>query len=74
MATQVIARVRDTFQVTLPVRVVFEARTIADLSLALATNEVQPGATEKIARVVLRLKHMSDDEKMEILQRQKVAI
>jgi acyl carrier protein len=71
LATQVIARVRDTFQVTLPVRTVFEARTIADLSLALTTNEAQPGSTEKIARVVIRLKNMSDAEKAEIFQRQK---
>lgn len=73
LATQVIARVRDTFQVTLPVRTVFEARTIADLSLALTTNEAQPGSTEKIARVVIRLKNMSEAEKAEILQRQKNA-
>ena len=73
LATQVISRVRETFQITLPLRTVFEARTIAEMSLAITANEAQAGSTEKIARVVSRLKRMSEEEKMEMLQKQKTS-
>ena len=62
MATQVISRVRNTFDVGIKVRSVFEAPTVAKLAEALIAQEPKPGQTEKIALVLKKLNSMSDED------------
>lgn len=62
LVVQVMARLRDTFQVELPPNALFDATTIAQLAEAIIAHEVEPGQTEKIAHILLRLKNMSDED------------
>lgn len=71
LATQVIFRVRDTFQVDLPLRSLFEAPTVAELSLAMLAHEAKPGQTEKIAQVLKQIEAMSAEDIKETLQNRK---
>jgi amino acid adenylation domain-containing protein len=61
-AASVMYRVRDIFNVELPVRTLFEGPTLAHLSQALISNEAKPGLTEKIARAYKRVKSMTQEE------------
>jgi amino acid adenylation domain-containing protein len=66
MATQVISRVRSSFQVDLPLRSLFEAPTVA--GLAQAIDECQPqAADEEVDRVLAELEGLSDDEIQRLL-------
>jgi amino acid adenylation domain-containing protein/non-ribosomal peptide synthase protein (TIGR01720 family) len=62
LATRVLSHVRRLFRRELPLQVVFEATTVAKLARAVVESETQPGQTEKIARVLLKLKSISPDE------------
>lgn len=62
LATRVLSHVRRLFRRELPLQVVFEATTVAKLAQAVIESETQPGQTEKIARVLQKLKSISPDE------------
>jgi acyl carrier protein len=61
LATRVMARLRDAFRCDLPLRLLFEAPTIAQLSEALLAGP-QGARVEKIAKVLVRLSRLSDEE------------
>ena len=59
---QLTSRLRDTFQVELPPRIIFEADTVERLSAILIAGEPQAGLTEKIAQIVMQVETMSPEE------------
>jgi hypothetical protein len=63
LATQVMWRVSEVFQVEPPLRLLFEAPTVAKFSAALGARvdqgAHQPGRAEAMARVHLRVSRMS---------------
>jgi len=67
LATQVIAQVRSTLRVDLPLRRLFEASTLGELAAAVTAHEPRLGQAEKLARLLLRVKSMSTDETRELL-------
>jgi amino acid adenylation domain-containing protein len=62
-AMQIMARVRKTFQVELPLRVVFQASTVEKLARGIIEHEAEPGQSEKIAAILKKLRGMSAEEK-----------
>jgi hypothetical protein len=68
LATQIVTQVRETFQVELPLRSLFESPTLSGLSQALIAHEAQSGQSEKIARILKRIQGMSDAEAARVLE------
>jgi acyl carrier protein len=71
LATQVISRIHDIFLITLPMKVIFQAPTVAGLAEALVQYEAFPGQVVKIARLYTQVNAMSDDEASAVLQQRK---
>jgi len=68
LVTQVISRVRDVFRVELPVRKLFDAVTIEQLSHIIVENETKPGRAESIARALKTIRNMPEEERRKILR------
>ncbi len=67
LGMELVSRVRGTFKVELPLRRLFETPTVAALAAAIVEGEATAGQSEKIARVLLRLRQMSPGERRERL-------
>jgi amino acid adenylation domain-containing protein len=67
-AMQIMSRVRNTFHVELPLRVVFEATNVAALAEAITAHEAQPGRALKIASALKRLQGMTPEQKRALLE------
>ncbi|ARU63622.1 hypothetical protein CBW65_23350 [Tumebacillus avium] len=70
-AMQMIGRVRETFQIEVPVTKLFSVTTIAGLAELLTEYEQKPGQAEAIARVRKKLMNMTDEEKRAMLEAKK---
>jgi len=68
LATQVMSRIRDAFQIELPLRIFFEAPTVAELSKIVLANAKEPGQIEKNARILKKIEAMSTEELQQTLQ------
>ncbi len=73
LAIQLISRLREAFQVQLPLRVAFESPTVAKLSRVLIKNETKPGQTEKIALLLKQVKKMPAPEISALLAKKRTA-
>ncbi|MGH9821767.1 MAG: phosphopantetheine-binding protein, partial [Blastocatellia bacterium] len=73
-AMRVVSAIRYVFKVDLGLSKIFEASTIESLARELTAIEIKPGQTEKIARVVQRIKSMSTEEKAERLRRSEQSV
>lgn len=85
LATQVISRVRQRFEIELPLRVIFESPTVAELSTAIEGERVQQTGTETSAltrrsrgepnlrELLDRVQNLSEAEAREMLQSKKDA-
>jgi len=62
LAVQVISRLQSAFQADVPLRCLFEAPTVRELSQVIIAKEARPGQTEKIARVMSKIKSMSAED------------
>jgi amino acid adenylation domain-containing protein len=68
LLTQVASRIEQTFQVSLPLRVLFDAPTIADQSVAIAGAQLKEEDAAEVARMVEELKQLSPDEVAALLE------
>jgi acyl-coenzyme A synthetase/AMP-(fatty) acid ligase/acyl carrier protein len=69
MVAQVISRVFEVLQVELPVRVLFETPTVADLSVAV-TNQAGQDAGEQLSDILAELDQLSEEEAEALLAQQ----
>lgn len=68
LATQVISRIREEFEVELPVRMMFEGMTVAEMATAIVSLEMHPGQSEKIAQTMKAVEEMSEGEFVQMLE------
>ncbi len=71
LAMQIISRVRETFQVELPLRILFDATSVEELARAMLAYESKPGQMENIARLLQKIKNMSSADIREALETKK---
>ncbi|HKN82930.1 MAG TPA: phosphopantetheine-binding protein, partial [Pyrinomonadaceae bacterium] len=71
LATQVLSRVREAFQLELPLRKLFKAPTVAGLAAAILENEADRERVERTAELLLKLAKLSDEEVDELLATKK---
>lgn len=71
LATQLVSRIREAFKIEMPLRALFDARTIGRLAERLIALETKPGIVEKTARILNQLDAMSAGELEEALQQRK---
>jgi amino acid adenylation domain-containing protein len=66
LATQVISRVQSAFQIQLPLRIIFEAPTVAGLAKALGSFQ-QEQQQDEIDKILTELNGLSDEEVQRLL-------
>jgi acyl carrier protein len=67
LATQVISRLREAFSMEIPLRLLFEAPTVAELSAAILQISNDPARVERSAELILAISQLSDDEAEQLL-------
>ncbi|HZN01164.1 MAG TPA: amino acid adenylation domain-containing protein, partial [Pyrinomonadaceae bacterium] len=68
LATQIVVRLRDIFQIDLPVGVLFEAPTIDSLLIRMAKVWDDPALVEDIAATVIEINNLSAEEVSGLLE------
>jgi amino acid adenylation domain-containing protein len=59
LATQLLAHVRSTFHVEIPLRRLFDTPSVAELALAIVAAELRPGQSEELALLIEKVKSLS---------------
>jgi len=72
LATQVISRVREVFQVEVPLRRLFESPTIADLIVAIVQTQIEQMATEG-EQILAEIEQLSEHQTQVILSDSRAA-
>jgi amino acid adenylation domain-containing protein len=67
LATQILSRVREAFQLELPLRKFFRAPTVAGLAAAILEDEAERERVECSAEILLKLATLSDEEVDDLL-------
>ena len=62
LGTQILAWVREEFDVELPLRIMFEGATVAQMALTIVAEDPIPGQMEKVAQILLKVAAMSDED------------
>jgi acyl carrier protein len=62
LATQLVSRIREAFQVDLPLQVLFEFPTINELTKAIASARAAQEDTSEVAELLEHLKQLSPDD------------
>lgn len=62
VATQIVSRLRQMFQMDLPAILLFDTPTIERLACYMIEHEARPGLTEKTATLLQRIEGMTEEE------------
>jgi acyl carrier protein len=69
LVTQVVARIRDKFNVQLPVMKFFQEPTIAGMALAILQKQGEVAQSDNLAQLLDVLENLSQDEVMTLLEK-----
>jgi acyl carrier protein len=61
-AMQVVARVREAFDIELSLRSLVEAPTLADFALVVVQLQIEQSDDEEVSQILGELNHISDEE------------
>lgn len=67
LATQVLSRVREAFQLKVPLRKLFEAPTVAGFATVILEDEAERKRVEATAELLLKVVNFSDQEVQQLL-------
>ena len=67
LATQVVSRLRESLKVELPLRTLFEATTIADLSDRISSTQQLMSSHRHVGAILEELEQLSEDEAQQLL-------
>jgi len=62
LSTRIVARIREAFQVDIPLQQIFRDPTVAGLASALFDSDGERDVIEKTAELLIKLSDMSDDQ------------
>ena len=62
LASQLVHRIRETFQIELPLRSFFKSPTVADLASVMLADANRRARIERIAEILISVARFSDDE------------
>ena len=62
MATQIISRVRDAFQMDIPLRTLFEKPTVEELAIAIMHDSCEQISEKELSGILNDLESLSKDE------------
>jgi acyl carrier protein len=68
LAIQLLSRLRETFQVELTLRTLFEGASVAQVTQSMLSRELTPGRIQKTSEVLVAVDRMSASDVSTILQ------
>lgn len=71
LAMQVISRIREEFEVDIPVRSLFDGMTVENLAATVLEREPEAGRSEKIARTLKAVAEMPEEDILKMISAQK---
>jgi amino acid adenylation domain-containing protein len=67
LATQVISRVREAFNLEIPLRIMFEDSTVARLAVSITQAQAKQAEQEDVSRLLAELNELSDEDAQRLL-------